>query len=56
MRDLRLYEWLSHEDLTKDKDDWSFAPVLVATNRECVDIYERKSFLFAKEHSSFIFK
>jgi hypothetical protein len=57
MRDLRLYKRLSHEDLTNDKDDWLFAPVfLLATNRERVDISERKSFLFANEHSSFIFK
>jgi hypothetical protein len=56
MRDLRLYKQLSHDDLTNGKDDWLFAPVLVATNREHVDICERKSFLFAKEHSTYIFK
>jgi hypothetical protein len=56
MRDLRLYKRLSHEDLTNDKDNWLFAPVLVATNRERVDICERKSFLFAKEYSTYIFK
>jgi len=56
MNDLQKYKKLSPDDLRDTNSPWAFAPILVASNKERIDICERKSLLFAKHHSSYVFK
>ncbi len=56
MDDLKKYKKLSPDDLKDTSSPWAFAPVLVASNKERIDICTRKSLLFAKHHSTYIFK
>jgi len=51
-KDKRLYP----SDLENTSSEWAFAPILVASNKERIDICGRKSLLFAKHHSTYIFK
>ena len=53
--DLKIYEHLSAEDLASDPD-WLFAPVLVATNEEQLNITRQKCSLWAKQHNTYVFK
>jgi len=53
--DLKIYEHLSAEDLASDPD-WLFAPVLVATNEERLNITRQKCSLWAKQHNTYVFK
>ena len=56
MDDLKRYKKLSADDLSDTSSPWVFAPMLVASNKERIDICRRKSLLFAKHHSTYIFK
>lgn len=54
-QDLQIYAHLSEEDLASDPD-WLFAPVLVATNEERLNITRQKCSLWAKLHKTYVFK
>jgi hypothetical protein len=54
-QDLAIYEHLSPEDFASDPD-WLFAPVLVATNEEQLNITRQKCSLWAKLHKTYVFK
>jgi hypothetical protein len=56
MDDLNRYKKLSKSDLNDTSSPWAFAPILVSSNKERIDICQRKSLLFAKHHSTYIFK
>ena len=49
------YESLTKQDITMD-DDWTFAPVLVASNLERVSINRDKARLWAQRHQTHVFK
>jgi hypothetical protein len=46
MEDLQMYQLLSAKDMVSD--DWRFAPIIVATNRERIDIITQQAPAFAK--------
>ena len=54
MNDLRNYKALSKEDMKNDK--WKFAPILVSTNRERVDINEKQARNFAREKKTYVIR
>jgi hypothetical protein len=56
MDDIKRYKKLSAGDLPDTSSPWAFAPILVASNKERVDICVRKSLLFVQHHSTYIFK
>ena len=45
MKQLKRYKALSKDDMKDDK--WMFAPILVSTNRERIDIIEMQAIKFA---------
>ena len=67
MHDLRRYGRLPREDLHSSeagealpdnkspKVSWKYAPVLVSSNRERIDIVYRKTLLSAKDHGTYVF-
>ena len=62
MSDLLRYRKLGIEDLSSDFDiqndkvSWKYAPILVADNRERIDIVARKAVLFAGDHETYTFR
>jgi hypothetical protein len=50
------YKSLTRKDVENQPEEWKFAPILVATNRERMNIIHRQSILFAKHTDSFVFK
>ena len=53
--DIQNYKRFDHSDATADAE-WKFAPVLVASNRERIDIVHHKTLLFAHHHSTCVFR
>ena len=53
--DLCKYDDITAEDIIKDPE-WKYAPILVATNREKVDIDQSKLSLFANDKGTYIFR
>ena len=53
-KDLKPYKALSRADAKET--EWQFAPVLVSSNRERLEIVHQKSILFAKLHKTHVFK
>jgi len=53
--DLKIYNHLSKEDIASDPL-WEFAPVLVSTNHERMNITKSKASLWAKKHNTYAFK
>ena len=51
---LSRYKVLSRDDM-EDKS-WRYAPVLVATNRERIDIIHQQSIMFAIEHHTHVIR
>ena len=49
------YKHITSEDIQHDPD-WMFAPVLVATNRERINISATKARLWASMHKTYVFK
>jgi hypothetical protein len=52
--DIARYKILTSIDL--QDDDWKFAPILVSTNLERLNITRLQAQRFAKEHKTFVFK
>ena len=52
MKDLKNYKALSKKDMKNKK--WKFAPILVSTNRERLDITELQAVNFAKENKTYV--
>ena len=53
---LQLYKQLSTHDVQKDQSEWRFAPILVASNRERVDIAFEKAKQFAKFSQTYVIR
>jgi len=53
-KDLLPYKSLQEADTSKK--EWTFAPVLVSSNRERMEIVRVKAALFAKLHRTYVFK
>jgi hypothetical protein len=51
-QDFSIYEHFSPEDFALDPD-WLFAPVLVATSEEQINITRQKCSLWAKLHKTY---
>jgi hypothetical protein len=58
IKDILRYKPLSKDDINnaESASDWKYAPVLVSTNRERLDITQRQSILYAKDHGTYVFK
>ena len=57
IEDILAYQPLTVNDTKGDNaDEWKFAPILVATNAERLQISRFKAKLWAPEHSTYIFK
>ena len=56
LTDILKYKHLSKQDIEKNPDDWTFAPVLVSTNRERLSIARMKAQLWARENNTYVFK
>ena len=54
LEDLEQYKPLQASDV--EKKEWQFAPVLVTSNRERMEITRQKAILFAKLHKTCVFK
>lgn len=54
--DIKLYDHLSKEDVAKDPEKWKFAPVLVSTNAERLNIVRMKAQMWAKQNDTYVFK
>ena len=54
--DLHKYKPLSAADLSGDNSRWKYAPVLVALNRERVDIVHHKTVLFAHDKQTCVIR
>lgn len=54
LEDLQQYKTLQASDV--EKKEWQFAPVLVTSNRERMEITHQKAILFAKLHKTYVFK
>ena len=53
-KDLKRYKNLSNEDLKTEK--WRFAPYLVATNMERLQISSHQALQFAKENNTYLYR
>ena len=56
LEDIMKYQNLTEEDILKYPQDWKYAPTLVATNLERVNITRMKAQMFAKENSTYVLK
>ena len=56
MEDLKQCKSLSKEDIATNPKDWKYAPMMVSTNLERMNICRQKAMMFAKEHSTHVFK
>jgi len=54
MKQLNMYKQLTQEDC--ESKEWRYAPMLVATNRESVNITEKKAQMFATDKNTAVFK
>jgi hypothetical protein len=54
-QNLKIYKHLSADDLASGPE-WLFAPVLVATNQERINITRQKFSLWAELHKTYVFK
>jgi hypothetical protein len=56
MKDIENYKHLSREDIIDHPDEWKYAPILVSTNIERLNIARYKAQLWAKDHNTYVFK
>jgi hypothetical protein len=56
MEDIEIYPHLTQTDIQQHPEEWKYAPILVATNHERINITQHKSALFAKDHKTHVFK
>jgi hypothetical protein len=54
--DIKRYKPLTKEDIEQYPSDWEFAPVLVSTNRERLDIIQRQCVNYAKKNNTYVIK
>jgi hypothetical protein len=54
--DILRYKHLSKKDVEDHPEEWKFAPVLVSTNAERLNISRAKAKLWAIEHKTHVFK
>ena len=54
--DLNNYKKLTKSDIDDNPDRWKYAPILVASNRERINIVQRKAALFAQDFDTHIIK
>ena len=47
---------MSADDVQQSPDEWKYAPVLVSSNRERLNICRMKAIMFAKENKTYVFK
>lgn len=55
LADILQYNTLTRADIAEDKE-WKYAPLLVSTNLERLNITREKSRLWAVEHGTYVFK
>ena len=56
LSDVQQYKHLSKQDLLQHPDEWKYAPVLVGTNMERLNICRQKASMWARDHKTFVFK
>ena len=56
IEDILKYDHLSKEDIEEHPDEWKYAPVLVSTNLERLNITRQKAQMWAKDHQTYVFK
>jgi len=56
MLDLAQYKPLSSDDVSNPDSKWRFAPILVNTNRERLNICHHQALLFAKDHNTHVIR
>ena len=54
--DLLSYKTLSRKDIRDSPDEWKFAPVLVSTNAERLNISRMKAQMWAQDNKTYVFK
>lgn len=54
--DIESLPHLSHEDITNNPDEWKYAPTLVSTNLERLNICRFKAALWARDHKTYVFR
>jgi hypothetical protein len=50
------YKHLSRQEIIEDPETWKYAPVLVSTNKERLNIIRKKCKLWAQDHRTYVFK
>ena len=56
LSDILSYNPLSNKDITEHPEVWKYAPILVSTNIERLNICRFKAKMWATEHKSFVFR
>jgi 23S rRNA maturation mini-RNase III len=56
MEDIAIYPHLTTEDIQTKSQDWKYAPILVATNHQRMNITQYKSKLWAKDNKTYVYK
>ena len=56
MEDIKRYKTLAEEDIKNHPDEWAFAPILVATNIERLNITEQQAIRFAIANKTYVFR
>jgi len=56
LEDILQYKSLSSDDICNEPELWKFAPILVGTNKERLNIARHKARLWALEHNTYVFK
>ena len=54
--DILGYKHLSKEDIIDHPEEWKYAPVLVSTNIQRLNVCQMKAQMWAKEHKTHVFK
>jgi hypothetical protein len=56
LKDILRYKHLSRQDIENAPDEWKYAPVLVSTNHQRLNISRFKARLWAIDHNTYVFK
>ena len=56
MKDINHYQRLAKADIEQFPEQWKYAPILVASNRERINIIQRKAMLYAKDFDTHVIK
>ena len=56
VEDILKYDFLSKKDVEDSPDEWKFAPVIVSTNMERLNISRMQAIEWAKQHKTHVFK